>query len=766
MTQTSTPEALLPARRLQEGAAALRLHRFDAALENLREAAALGDRSAVGRLHLALAEERAGDPDRAVAELRALVAGFPGWTEPALHLAASLRRRGEVAAAICLYEQALEQDPTCVAALVGLGRLRSATGPAGSAELLLLRAVGLAPLDPDAWDALGMSLRPTDPGAAEAAFARGQALAPTRIGIALRRIDAARAAGHAEAELARLEAVGRTAPRDTVALTARGALLDNLGRFAEAAEVLEAAALLAPDCIVTARLCGVALAHAQRLDEASAELARAHALAPDDAEIVNNLAATLMRRQYFHAASGILERLLAEQGERPVLLANLANALVSRGLQTAGLAAARRAVLASPQDALGHRAVCNALPYVAGVDAAGLLGAARAAAAVLARGVTPMFANTPDPERPLRIGLLSLAFKTHPVGWLTIAGLEALNPANFQLVCIGQSPSSDPLQRRFAAIAAEWVDIERIPHAEHVAALRDLGLDILIDLSGHGDRGLLALCAHRLAPVQIKWVGSQSHSTGMAEMDWFISDAAETPAGFEPFYSERLLRLPDGYVCYSPPAYAPDVAPAPALEKGFVTFGCYNNLAKITLPVIALWADILAAVPTARLRLKSPQFDEAEIVADILARFAAQGVDPARLELSGRSSHRQLLAEYAAIDIVLDPFPYSGGLTTCEALWMGVPTLTMPGQSFASRHAASHLSNVGLADWIVADEAGYRAAAIARASDSPALAALRAGMRHRVRSSPLCDGPRFATALAAALRTTWRDWCVAAVRPV
>jgi predicted O-linked N-acetylglucosamine transferase (SPINDLY family) len=190
-----------------------------------------------------------------------------------------------------------------------------------------------------------------------------------------------------------------------------------------------------------------------------------------------------------------------------------------------------------------------------------------------------------------------------------------------------------------------------------------------------------------------------------------------------------------------------------------VTFGCFNNLAKITARVIAAWAGILLRVPHSRLLLKTHQLSDAATAARIQHVFAEHGVDPDRLELQGSSPHRAFLEQYNQIDLVLDPFPYSGGLTTCEALWMGVPTVTLPGDTFASRHSASHMSNAGLPDWIASGVDSYAAIAVARTQDLQALAPLRAGLRARVKASPLCDAPRFGRALGAALRTAWRAWC-------
>jgi predicted O-linked N-acetylglucosamine transferase (SPINDLY family) len=310
---------------------------------------------------------------------------------------------------------------------------------------------------------------------------------------------------------------------------------------------------------------------------------------------------------------------------------------------------------------------------------------------------------------------------------------------------------------RFATLAQSWENVSLLDDDALARRARELGIDILIDLGGHGDAARMAACARRLAPVQIKWVGMQNHSSGLPEMDWFLTDRWETPPALESLYSERLLRMPDGYVCYSPPAYAPDVVPAPVLRNGFTTFGCFNNIAKITPRAIATWCEIMRAVPGSRLILKTHQLSDAPTAALFCNAFSRAGIDPARIEARGSSPHRQFLASYNEIDIVLDPFPYSGGLTTCEALWMGVPTVTLPGEIFASRHSASHLSNAGFPEWVARDHADYVTMAVTRARDAAGIVAVRERMRAKVASSPLCDGPRFGHALGLALRHAWTE---------
>jgi predicted O-linked N-acetylglucosamine transferase (SPINDLY family) len=237
-------------------------------------------------------------------------------------------------------------------------------------------------------------------------------------------------------------------------------------------------------------------------------------------------------------------------------------------------------------------------------------------------------------------------------------------------------------------------------------------------------------------------------------MDYLLADARQIPPQAESDYSERVLRMPDGYVCYDPPADAPAVGPLSAQ----ITFGSFNNPAKIAPQVVAVWADLLRRTPGARLVLKFPGLDEPSVAGRLGGLFARQGIDATRLELLGGSSHAELLGEYRRIDVALDTFPYSGGLTTCEALWMGVPVVTCPGATFASRHSLSHLGSVGLTETVAADLDAYVELARALAGDRPRLAAIRGRLREQMAASPLCDGPRFAGHLMALLRGVWRRW--------
>jgi len=731
-----------------------------AALTDLRKAAALGDTAPTTLLNLALAEQKAGDSTHALRLMEDLERHMPGWDEPPLRLAEAFRAASKTEDAERAYGRALEINPRRESALLGLAGLLIMRGRGETARDLLLRCCGIAPDRVEAWDALGLALLLTDERSlAEPAFAEAQRLSPQTLQYALHRVEGAFAAGSEEALLTWLEVAREEDPLNHVLPAALGVLLERLGRRPEAIDAYEAATALAPDAPYPATLLANALAHANRVREAEAVLRNASTLDPDNDEL-RDMHASIMLRLYRHAeARTELLACIERHGERPGDLCNLANATSCLGSQDEAEELARRAIALAPGLSWPRRTLCNVLPYRDGITGAELLAALKNCSVGLPREVLPPFANTPDPERLLVIGLLSGSFKAHPVGWLTIAGFETLDPDAFAVVCLAQNDAKDWMAKRFRAMAHEWHDVDTLSDTALAMKARDLGIDILIDLGGYGEAGRMAACAHRLAPVQMKWVGMQNHSSGLAEMDWIITDRWETPPELESVYSERPLRLADGYVCYSPPPYAPDVGPLPALANGHITFGCFNNLAKITPRVIAIWCDVLHRVPDSRLVLKTHQFADPPTAERVLAAFTERGIAPERIELRGPSGHRAFMGEYNHIDIVLDPFPYSGGLTTCEALWMGVPTVTVPGETFASRHSMSHLNNAGLADWVAPDLAAYVELAVRRAFDIPALAALRAGLRAHVKASPLCDAPRFGCNLSEALRRAWRAWC-------
>ena len=277
-------------------------------------------------------------------------------------------------------------------------------------------------------------------------------------------------------------------------------------------------------------------------------------------------------------------------------------------------------------------------------------------------------------------------------------------------------------------------------------------------MSGHTCGNRLLVFARKPAPIQVSWIGYEG-TTGLRAIDYLLADRYVIPPETEIDYPERILRLPDGYVCYEPPADAPEVEPLPSSRRGFVTFGSFNNPGKITPDVVDVWATILRKSPQSRLLLKYRGMDDDGAGRRLVDLFGKQGVSADRLELRGMSSFAEALTQYNEVDVALDPFPFSGGATTCNALWMGVPVITCPGETFASRHGLSYLSSLGMTETIARDQDEYVRLAVDLASDRQRLATLRVSLRPRMAASPLCDGRRHAAWLTQLLREVWREYC-------
>ena len=357
---------------------------------------------------------------------------------------------------------------------------------------------------------------------------------------------------------------------------------------------------------------------------------------------------------------------------------------------------------------------------------------------------------------PPRLGFISPDLGRHPVGFFLVRVLENLGRGPHETFCYSDRIVKDGLTHRLRAAATRWRDVVGMSHERLAEQVRADRIDILFDLAGHTAGNRLLVFARKPAPIQVSWIGYEG-TTGLAAMDYLIADHLMVPAGSERHYRERVLRMPDGYLCYDPPETAPPVGPAPSLKQGFATFGSFNNPAKITPEVVAVWAKILRAAPTARLVMKYRGLGDPAVKRRFLDLFAAHGVGPQRLELLPWSSYSDYLATYHRVDVVLDPFPFSGSTTTCESLWMGVPVITCPGETFASRHSLSHLSSVGLTETIARDPDEYVELAISLAGDPARLAALRSGLRERMAASPLCDGKRFASHLMLLLQDVWQQ---------
>jgi predicted O-linked N-acetylglucosamine transferase (SPINDLY family) len=358
----------------------------------------------------------------------------------------------------------------------------------------------------------------------------------------------------------------------------------------------------------------------------------------------------------------------------------------------------------------------------------------------------------------LRVGFVSADFGVHPVGWFLLGLFSAFDPSRMELACYSARRVQDWMTTKLKAAAALWRPIIGLNDETLARQVRADGVDVLVDLSGHTAGNRLGVFALKPAPIQVSWLG-YIHTTGLAQMDGILMDEASVPAGEERLFVERVLRLSGGRFCYTAPDYAPAVRPPPALEKGFVTFGSFNNLTKATPEVIETWSRVLKGVPGSRLILKWKTFADQAERARFIEVFGDLGIDAGRLDLRGVSEHAAMLGEYGDIDIGLDPFPFSGGLTSCEALWMGLPIVTFPGTRPVSRQTLGFLRALGREEWVASDADDYVAKAVALARAPTVLADIRAAQRARMAASPLCDAKAHAAAFEAAIRGLWRNWC-------
>jgi predicted O-linked N-acetylglucosamine transferase (SPINDLY family) len=371
--------------------------------------------------------------------------------------------------------------------------------------------------------------------------------------------------------------------------------------------------------------------------------------------------------------------------------------------------------------------------------------------------IAPTFLNDRDPDRRLRIGYVSPDLRRHPVGILFAPVLDRHDGAAFETYCYQNSARGDGMTGRMRRAAAHWRDVAELDDAALAARIREDRIDILVDLAGHTTHTRLPAFAKRPAPVQVSWLG-YFNTTGVATMDYFVTDPHSSPPGQERFYVEKLVRLPATRFCYEPPEFMPEVNALPALRGGDVTFGCFNSLAKINARVLTLWARLLAAVPDARLVLQAGALSDAPNRERFRALAVEQGIPSERLELRPFVAVEDAAASYHDIDIALDPFPFCGGMTSLEALWMGVPVVTLVQEMIAGRQTAALLANLGLEELIATNEAQYVDIAVSLAKDLPRLAALRAGLRERFRASPLADTERFTRDLERAYREMWQSW--------
>lgn len=701
-----------------------------------------------------------GDVNRAIPLYREARRLYPASLELCFNLAIAERDAGLMEAAVADFGAAARLRPDFARTHLELGLAEKRLGRLPSARRAMRRALCLAPADADGLYALGaVTDGNADPEPALRLLRRAARIRPEHDGahaaaaIILqstgRRADAI--AGYRRAIVLR-PAMPEALTNLCVALTEQGALF-------EAARLGERAVRLTPDSAAALLTLGGVFQATRAPDAAAAIFRMALDRRPDFAEAHGNLGAALSTSGRPAEAEQWLRRAIALRPDQRTQYANTGLVLKDMGRMDDAMAAYRRALTIDPDWAETHSDMIFAMDLLPGVATAELQAARRVFnqhhGAPLRSARKPL-QNNRDPDRRLRIGHVTADFRVNSAAFAFGPILEEMDRTAFDVVCYSGVAAEDDLTRRFRAMATDWRSTVGVGDAALADRIRADGIDILVDMSGHSSGNRLRVFAHRPAPVQLSaW--THPHGIGLETMDYIFSDPVTIPYEERALFQETVWDLP---LCipFRTPTEAPPVEPLPAENSGRITFGCLNRLSKVTAPVVALWAQVLHACPTADLLLKDKALNDPAERRRLAGSFAGQGVAPDRLRFLGGSSRAEHLAANGRIDIALDPFPLNGGITTMESLWMGVPVVALLGAAPPSRVSAAIMTCLGLSDWVADSPEKYVAIAAAMARDPAALARLRCGMRARFVASPAGDISRYTRAVERAYREMWRRW--------
>ncbi|HEX8524529.1 MAG TPA: tetratricopeptide repeat protein [Tepidisphaeraceae bacterium] len=667
---------------------------------------------------------------------------------PLLQQAISLHQHGQLDQAEALYRQVLATEPANPDAHHFLGVLLDNSGRHDQGIAHIRRAIQIHPASAAYYNNLGEALRKTNQ--------LDDAMDAMQQSLALR-------------------------PDNALTWYNIGLIHSLRQQFAESAEAYRKATALRPDFAIAWNNLGLALAHLERVDEAASAFEKAVALDPALDYPYMNLAMARSRAERDDEAIALCQKGLSLNPKNPSGYYNLALILVKRARLAEALAAYLRAIELAPGHALAHNNAGNIYRDLGMPDDAireirrslglesnhllhvNLLHALYSSALVdpmevrrehekwaedATRSITPFARWSSGQSNRLRVGYVSPDFREHSVAYFLEPILANHDRARFEIYCYSDVKQPDATTERLKTYAHTWRDVIDQSDEELADVIHHDGIDLLIDLAGHTTGNRLLTFARKPAPTQASYIG-YPNTTGLKAIDYRITDALADPIDAQ--WTEKVIRVPGCFLCYRIPTSLPDVSPLPAQSAGHITFGCFNAVSKLNDTVLSLWSRLLAEMPTARLMLKGLIFIDPVTKAFWQDRLKRAAIDPARVDLITRTkTQSEHLALYNKVDIALDPFPYNGTTTTCEALAMGVPVLSLQGNSHISRVGVSLLTTVGLSDWVAEDQDQYVHKARKRASDLESLSRLRQQLRNQLKLSPLCDEPPFARTIESA----------------
>jgi protein O-GlcNAc transferase len=726
-------------------------------LQAFQKAADLMPNEADAHYNLGVVLKSLGRLDQAASSYRRAVQLKPEYAEAHSNLGNTLKDLGQLDDAITSYRSALELNPGSPDAHYNLANALKDLGQLDDAVRYYRRAVALKPDFTMAHYNLGNALK--DLGQlddAVSSYRQATEIKPdffevhNNLGIALK------ALGQQDAALASYRRALELNPELAETHNNLGISLKDLGQLDAALASFRKAVELKPGYADAHNNLGIVLKELGQFDAALASYRRVLEVEPDCAEAFHNSGNALMKLGQFDGAATNYRRALEIKPDYALAHSNLGIVLKELGQFDAALASYRRALEIKPDYIEAQSNLLFTLNHTAHTPEY-CLDEARKYGRMAAKTVTERFSAWQYADQPelLRVGLVSGDLCNHPVGFFLKSLLAQLDYARIELIAYPTSFKADKLTAAIKPHFAAWKPLFGMSDEAAAHLIHADGIHVLLDLSGHTGSNRLPVFAWKPAPVQASWLGYWA-TTGVAEIDYLLADEVSVPESQRKNFSETVWYLPDTRLCFSPPEFDLPVTSLPALQNGHLTFGCFQNLSKVGNEVLTVWGKILSALPKARLRCQCKQLGDPAVAAQFVERLQRHGIDPARVMLHGSVPRKAYLAAHAEVDVVLDTFPYPGGTTTCEALWMGVPTLTLSGDTLLARQGASLLTAAGMEDWVTTSVADYIDKAVALAGDLPKLATLRAGLREQVSVSPLYDSKRFARSFEDALWGIWQ----------
>ena len=705
-----------------------------------------------------------GKYEEALTAYRQVLTIKPGYAEVHNNIGVILQAQGNLEDALAAYQQALAIKADYAEAYTNQGNTLHALGRHEEALNSYQQALAIKPDYAGAHNNRGHTLHALGRlEEAMAAYEQALAIKPDYVDALTNKGNLFLAQGKYDEALAAYQQSLAIKPDNAEALNNRGSMFITQGRYAEALADFQQAVAIKPDYADAHNNLGNVLETQGRFEEALAAYDRALTINPNHADAFNNQGIVFQAMGRHEEALAAYRLALSIEPHFADAYNNMGNAFQAQGKLEEALSAYRQVIDLRPGDARVYSNLLFCLNYEPGIDAGALFAAHREFDTRYAAGLadsTQPYTNTIDPERRLRIGYVSPDFYKHSVAFFIEPLLACHDHQAFEVVCYSNLATPDAVTERLQKLADKWHDIAGMSDEQVAGQVREDHIDLLVDLAGHTGGNRLLVFARKPAPVQVTYLGYPSTS-GLSAMDYRLSDDWTDPPGMtDAFHSEEVIRLPGGFLCFQPPALSPEVTPLPDLAPGGVTFASFNNAVKIRQEVVVLWSKLLQALPDARLLLKAKQLGDRESVTRLQNLFEQQGVAAERIEFIGWIPDSEThLAIYNRAHIALDTFPYNGTTTTCDALWMGIPVITLAGDDSRSRVGLSLLKQLGLDDLIADTPAAYLEIAQALATDTGKLRTLRSGLRQKMQQSSLLDANSFARKVESAYRDMWQRWC-------